>query len=224
MDIEDFMSKKLLKKGTTAKCFLLKNGNVFKQFNSPLDISDVERFKYFLNFENENILFPFDFVYDNKKFYGYVTKRAMGQTLSESFASSNLEKLSIHSIKTEKNIDLVSQGKIIMHDLHSDNVIYDGNLIQIIDPDEYGIRDIYTVEEIKDTNFKYYRTLISNLFIANIHGITNRHSDYLIDRINRYKYSGYRTSEIIIKIKDDMEKYTKEQIEIPNDFNRIIRK
>ena len=51
MNIEDFMSKKLLKKGTTAKWFLLQNGNVFKQFNSPLNISDVERFKYFLNFQ-----------------------------------------------------------------------------------------------------------------------------------------------------------------------------
>ena len=67
MNLEDFISKKLLKEGTTAKCFLLQNGNVFKQFNNPLSISDVERFKYFLNFENESILFPFDFIYDNKK-------------------------------------------------------------------------------------------------------------------------------------------------------------
>lgn len=222
MNIEDFMSKKLLKKGTTAKCFLLQNGNVFKQFNSPLNISDVERFKYFLNFENENILFPFDFVCDNKKFYGYVTKRAIGDTLTESFSSSNLEKLSTNSIKVEKNIDLVSQGKILMHDLHSDNVIYDGNLMQIIDPDEYGIRDIYTVEEIKDTNFKYYRTLISNLFINDLE--INKNTQYVIDKINLYKYTGYRASEVIIKIKDDMEKYTKETINTVDDFNRIIKR
>lgn len=222
MNIEDFMSKKLLKKGTTAKCFLLQNGNVFKQFNSPLNISDVERFKYFLNFENENILFPFDFVCDNKRFCGYVTKRAIGDTLTESFSSSNLEKLSTNSIKVEKNIDLVSQGKILMHDLHSDNVIYDGNLMQIIDPDEYGIRDIYTVEEIKDTNFKYYRTLISNLFINDLE--INKNTQYVIDKINLYKYTGYRASEVIIKIKDDMEKYTKETINTVDDFNRIIKR
>ena len=222
MNKEDFISKKLLKEGTTAKCFLLQNGNVFKQFKSPLSISDLERFKYFFNFENENILFPFDFVYDSKKFYGYVTKRALGQTLSESFSSSDLEKLSTNSIKVQKNIDLVSQGKILMHDLHSDNVIYDGNLVQIIDPDEYGIRDIYTVEEVKDTNFKYYRTLISNLFITNI-GLS-KDTQYIIDKINLYKYTGYRASEVIIKIKEEMEKYTKEQIETVDDFNNIIRK
>lgn len=222
MNLEDFISKKILKEGTTAKCFLLQNGNVFKQFNNPLSISDVERFKYFLNFENESILFPFDFIYDNKKFYGYVTKRAFGQTLRESFSSNNLERLSTHSIKTEKNIDFVSQGKILMHDLHSDNVIYDGNLIQIIDPDEYGIRDIYTVDEIKDINFKYYRTLISNLFITNI-GI-NKNTQYIIDKINFHKYTGYRASEVIINIKYEMEKYTKETINTVDDFNSIIKR
>ena len=222
MNLEDFISKKLLKKGTTAKCFLLQNGNIFKQFNNPLCISDVERFKYFLNFENESILFPFDFIYDNKKFYGYVTKRAFGQTLRESFSGSNLERLSTHSIKTEKNIDFVSQGKILMHDLHFDNVIYDGNLVQIIDPDEYGIRDIYTADEIKDINFKYYRTLISNLFITNI-GI-NKNTQYIIDKINFHKYTGYRASEVIINIKYEMEKYTKETINTVDDFNSIIKR
>lgn len=222
MNIEDFISKKLLKQGTTAKCFLLQNGNVFKQFNAPLSISDVERFKYFLNFQNENILFPFDFICDNKKFYGYVTKRAIGDTLTESFSSSNLEKLSTNSIKVEKNIDLVSQGKILMHDLHSDNVIYDGNLVQIIDPDEYGIRESYAVDEIKDINFKYYRTLISNLFITNI-GI-NKNTQYIIDKINLHKYTGYRASEVIINIKEEMEKYTKETINTVDDFNRIIKR
>lgn len=224
MNIEDFMDKKLLKKTKKSKCYLLQNGNVFKQFNCPLSVSDVERFKHFLNYENESILFPFDFICDSKKFYGYITKRAIGQTLSECFLDSDLDKLSTNSIKVEKNIEFVSQGKILMHDLHSDNVIYDGNLVQIIDPDEYGIRDIYTVEETKDTNFKYYRTLISNLFIVNMQGIKNRHADYFIDRVNCYKYTGYRASEVIMKIKDDMEKYTKEQIETSGDFNSIIRK
>lgn len=222
MNIEDFMNKKLLQKGTTSKCFILKSGNVFKKFNNPLKICDLERFKYFLDFQNENILFPFDFIYDNEKFYGYVTKRAVGQTLRESFLSSNLEKLSTNSIKVEKNIDFVSQGKILMHDLHSENVIYDGNLVQIIDPDEYGIRYSYSSDEIKDINFKYYRTLISNLFITNI-GL-NKHTQYIIDRINLHKYSGNRASEIIIQIKDDMEKYIKGQIETVEDFNNIIRK
>lgn len=222
MNLEDFITKKPLNKGTTSKCFLLQNGNVFKQFNNPLRVSDVERFKYLLNYENENFLFPFDFIYNSKEFYGYITKKATGDTLRNSFSNTNLEKLSTHSIKVENNIDYVSQGKILMHDLHSENVIYDANLIQIIDPDEYGIRDSYSVDDVKDINFKYYRTMICNLFITNI-GL-NQHTQYIIDRINRYKYTGNRASEILINIKDDMERYTKETINTVDDFNNIIRK
>lgn len=222
MNLEEYTSKKLLKKGTTAKCFLLQTGNVFKQFNTPLNISDMERFKYFLDYQNSSILFPFDFIYDNKRFYGYVTKRAIGDTLGNAFSGCNLEKLYEHSIDVEKNIEFVSEGKILMHDLHSDNVIYDGNLIQIIDPDEYGIRESYTKEEIKAINFKYYRTLISHLFIANI-GI-KENTQYIIDRINFHKYTGKTVSEIIIKIKEEMEEYTKERIQTVEDFNGIIRR
>lgn len=222
MNLEDFIGKKLLKKGTTAKCFLLQNGNVFKQFNTPLNISDIGRFRCFLDFQNSSILFPFDFVYDSKRFYGYVTKRAIGDTLGDTFSKCDLEKLSHHSIDVENNIELVSQGKILMHDLHSDNVIYDGNLIQIIDPDEYGIRESSTKEAIKDINFKYYKTLISHLFIANI-GI-NQNTQYIIDRINFHKYTGKTASEIIIKIKEEMEEYTKERIQTVDDFNSIIRR
>ena len=60
------------------------------------------------------------------------------------------------------------------------------------------------------------------MFITSI-GI-NKNTQYIIDKINFNKYTGYRASEIIIKIKDEMEKYTKEQIETVEDFNRIIRK
>ena len=187
MSFFDFSDKKLLKKGTTSQCFILKTGDIFKQFNKPLSMSDVERFKYFLNYKNENFLFPFDFIYDDKKFYGYISKRALGQTLKESFSSSNLEKLFIDSIKLEKNIDYISQGKILTHDLHSENIIYDGNLIQIIDSDEYGIRESYSIDEIKNINYQYYRVLISYLCIKKM--IKNNNSQYIIDRINSYVIS-----------------------------------
>lgn len=222
MNIEEFINKKKLDKGMTSQCYLLQNGNVFKQFNTPLNIKELDKFKYFLNFENENILFPFDFVYDTKKFYGYVTKRAFGQTLRESFSSSNLEKLSTHSIKVESNIDFLSKGKILMNDLHSNNIIYDGNLIQIIDPDDYEIRHNYNYNKIKELNFKDYMTVISNQFVINI-GISTK-TRYIIDKINIYKYTGKTASEFIIKIKDEMEKYTKEKIETVEDFNNIIRR
>lgn len=221
MNLKQFKTKKFLNKGTTGKCFLLKDGTVFKKFNSPLDLSELERFKYFLNYKNDNFLFPFDFIYDNKKFYGYITKRALGDTLQKTFKNSDLEKLSINCIKLEKNIDLISEGKIIMYDYHSENVMYDGNLIQVIDSDDYGITDFYTEDAVKERNYEYNRIMMCNLCLTNIK--LNKHTDYITDRIIRYKHSDVKVSEILVNIKEDIEKHYKENISTINDFNNIIR-
>jgi len=222
MNLEQYITKKFLNKGTTSKCFLLKNGTVFKQFNNPLDLSELERFKYLLNYKNDNFLFPFDFVYDNKKFYGYITKKALGDTLEKTFKNSDLKKLSTDCIKLEKNIDLISSGKIIMYDYHSANIMYDGNLIQVIDPDDYGINNFYTEKEVKIRNYQYNRIMMCNLFLSNIK--LNKYTNYITDKVYQYKCCDAKVSDILINIKEDIEKYYKENINTVNDFNNMIRK
>ena len=87
MNLDDFITKKLLKDGKNSKCYLLQTGEVFKQFKPAISPNDVEKFKYFLNYKNESFFFPFEFLCDGKKFYGYISKRALGKTLSESFST-----------------------------------------------------------------------------------------------------------------------------------------
>lgn len=222
MKLEDLIITKMLGKGNSSKCFTIQNGDVFKKFNNPLDVIQIEMFKYFSNYENESFLFPFEFVYDDKKFYGYITKRFKGETLEKLFPSCNLENLSTHSIKLENNIDYISEGKIVMHDFHSENIMYDKKLLQVIDPDEYGIRDFYSFKEIKDINFNYYRTMIGKLFLSNI--AFSKNTKYIIDRVNEYRVCDIKVSEMILKIKEDIEKYYKEKIDTIEDFNTIIRK
>jgi len=222
MDLQQFTNKKYLNRGQCSKCYILPNGNVFKQFNNPLSISDIERFKYFLKYENESFLFPFDFVHDKKKFYGYITKKALGLTLRECFSVSDLENMAKNSQNLEENINYVSKGKIVMNDYHSENIMYNQKMFEVIDTDEYSIRDYATIEEVTDINMKNHRKLITNLFITNIKN--NSHTKYILDRINIYKYSGMPASQIIIKIKEDMEKHYKESIETVDDFNEVIRK
>lgn len=222
MNLDELLDKEYLNKGACSKCYILKDGNVFKKFNNPLNISDINRFKYLLEYSNESFLFPFDFVYDNKKFYGYITKRALGKSLEEVFLNSNLEDLSRNSIKLQKNIEYISEGKIAMYDFHSNNIMYDGKILEVIDPDEYGINGIYNVEYVKRLNLGAYRTMICNLFIFNIP--FNKNSKYIIDRINKYKYIDARTSEIIINIKEDIEKHYKEKISTLEEFNKLTRR
>lgn len=221
MNLDDFITKKLLKDGKNSKCYLLQTGEVFKQFKPAISPKDVEKFKYFLNYKNESFFFPFEFLCDGKKFYGYISKRALGKTLSESFSSVNLERLSTHSMKVEANIRRISEGKILIDDIHGRNVLYDGETIQIIDTDDYKIID-ENIEKIKSENLYAYKTMICNLFVSNL--VLNKHTKNIIDKINLYRYMRITASETIIKIKNEMEKYAKEQIETVDDFNRIIRK
>lgn len=221
MNLDDFITKKLLNDGKNSKCYLLQTGEVFKQFKPAISPRDVEKFKYFLNYKNESFFFPFEFLCDGKEFYGYISKRALGQTLNESFSSVNLEKLSTHSIKVEENIRHISEGGILIEDLHGKNAIYDGESIKIIDTDDYKIVDD-DIEKIKQKNLNAYKTMICNLFVSSL-GL-NKHTQNIIDKINLYRYMRITASETIIKIKNEMEKCAKENVETVDDFNRIIRK
>lgn len=222
MELKEIGKKKFLGKGACAKCYVLEDGNVFKNFNYPLNISDIDRFKCFLQYKNESFLFPFEFIYDTKKFYGYITKKAQGIVLKKSFSSSNLENLSKNSIRLEKDIRYISEGKIVIHDLNSENVIYNEKKFVVIDPDEYGIRYSASKDDVEKINLDKYRKRITNLFLMNLP--LNKDTKYIIDIIAKHKYSNAKVSDIILDIKNNMENYYKEKIETIDDVREIIKK
>ena len=147
-------------------------------------------------------------------------KKMPGKKLSEVFSSSFLNDLSRHSHKLERDIDFVSSGGIVLYDFHEDNLLYNGNKYSVIDPDENGI--VNSSLRAKEFNHRFHRVLIGNLFLGNLENI--KHTKVIRDNITKYKYMDLKPSQMIFQVKDDMEKYTKEQIETVDDFNRIIRK
>lgn len=222
MKKEELMKKRKLGEGETSICYELQNQNVFNEFNSPLSLSEIEKFKHFLKYENKSFLFPFDFVYDEKYFYGYITKRARGLELHENILKSDLEKLSKASSVVEEDIDFISQGNILIRDLHAGNIIYDDEKLQIIDQNEYIIKPNYDIVDVIGENSKTYRIMFTNLFKSYI--FHNKESRFILQKLNKYENSGYSTSEIIIKLKEDIEKHYKEEINTLEEFDRLIRK
>lgn len=220
MKLEEIGKKQFLGEGFMAKCYTLENGNVLKLFNNPMNVSEIDRFKYFLKYSNDTILFPFEFIYDENTFYGYITKRALGQTLGQTFSNSNLLNLSTNSYKFERDIDFVSNGGIILYDLHEDNVLYDGNKYTVIDPDEYEKNDgfLYT----KESNQAIHRFLINDLFYINL--VKFKTSKMLLEKITKYKYLSIKPSQMIVQIKEDIEKYYKEDITTLDDIKNITRR
>lgn len=220
MLLKEIGNRKFLGKGTMSRCYLLEDGKVLKLFKRTRNLYEMDNFKYFLEYSNDSFVFPFEFIYDSRKFYGYIMKKAPGKALKQIFSKSTLTNLSNHSYKLERDIDFVSSGGIFLYDLHDENVLYDGNKYSVIDPDENAISD--NPLRAKEFNNKAHRMLIGNLFLDNIESI--KHTRLIRKNIYEYKNIGIRPSEMIAQVKSDMENYYKEKIETLEDINNIIRR
>lgn len=220
MQKKEIGKKKFLGSGNFNKCYTLENGNVYKEFGKPLNLVEIDRFKYLLEYKNSSMAFPFDFVYDNNKFYGYITEKAPGIVMEKAFEKSNILDMSTNSIRVEKDIKYISDGLIIMYDFHDNNFMYDGKKFTIIDFDEYAKVSIYSKDEIIKRNTKIYKGLFYELF----NGIlkTNRNTSYVVNRIQKYYHLDMTASEMLYQIKEDLDKYYKTDINKPEDIKQII--
>lgn len=211
-----FSNKEYMDKGSDSKCYLLPNGQVLKEFNTPKDIKEIERYKYIKNYENENFIFPKEFICDSKKFYGYIMDKAPGKKLDDVFSKSNLIDLSTHSYKLEKNIDFLSKANITMYDFHGSNVLYDSKKYTVIDMDDYGI---YKKDGVLEKNRHLHRVLIGNLFLENI--IRNKYTLSVLNKIDKYKNMNILPSEMIVDIKMDLDYEFKENITTLDDLKKL---
>ncbi len=212
----------ILGKGHEGICYDLGNGNALKLFNEAGDLSEIEKFKYLLNYKNESFLFPFDFIVDNELFLGYITKKSLGKTLEKSFNSLDLEKLSTHSIPIEYNIKQLSKAKILFDDFHEGNIMYDTEKLEVIDTDFYQINVDLPLDSIKKKNSDYYKLIIGGLLKRGI--MCTKETRYIIDKIIKYEDLTISGSEMLIKVKELMEKYYKEKINTIDDLHTILRR
>ena len=220
MKLKQIGNKTYFDEGSLSKCYLLDDGNVLKLFDEPRKLYEMDNFKYFLKYSNDSFCFPFEFIYNSRKFYGYIIKRMPGKKLKEFFHTSNLIHLYKNYFKLEKDMDFVSSGGIVLYDLHDENILYDGEKYSVVDPDENAV--ISDALRAKEFNYRFHRILIGNLFLENIEDI--KHTKLIRDNITKYKYMFIRPSEMIFQVKDDMERYYKEKIETVEDVNNIIRR
>ena len=221
-DLQRINELEVLGKGHEGMCYDLKNGNALKLYGNVRSLVEIEKFKYMLKHANESFLFPFEFIFDEEHFLGYITKKSLGLTLEKSFNSLDLEKLSTHSISLEYNIKQLAQAKILLDDFHEGNIMYDKEKLEVIDTDFYKVNVDMPVENIKKLNSDYYKFTISGLLKRGIK-YTNQ-TRYVFDKITKYEYLTLSASELLIKIKEEMEKYYKEKIDTIDDLHEVLRR
>lgn len=222
MNLNKIEGKKFLGKGNYGKCYELESGSILKLFNKPQSLIEIDKFRYMLKYKNESFLFPFDFVYDDKKFYGYISKKSLGIPLKDSFSSSNIEELSNNSILLEEDILKISEGRILIDDFHEGKIMYDGQKLEVIDTDFYQALVPFTPKEIRKDNLFHYKIVLARLFKTNITYIED--TKYIFGQIDKYLHSDILPSDMIASIKEDMEKYYKEKIKTMNQIQKIIRR
>ena len=222
MNLSEFEDKKFIDKGTQGKCYLLQDGNVVKIFDYPRNLSQMRKLKRFKEYENESFVFPIDFIYNSKKFYGYITKYVPGKAIDDVFSKKNLLDLSKHSFKLEKNIDFVSSGGIKLNDFHAGNLIYDGNKFVSIDHDDDEFME--DIDLTKEENRSAHRILIGKLFLRDLENFDWIHTKLIRNSVREYMYSKMPPSEMIIGIKEKLDKEYKEDIKKMEDIKSIVRR
>lgn len=205
MDKELLKEKKYIGSGLFGDCYELTNGDILKIFKTPQSISNIKKYKLFQNYQNESFIFPYDFYIKRKKFLGYVSKKAPGKGLDESFKLYNLENLSKNLFKLDRDIMYISSGGIIMRDVHSDNVFYDGNKYSIIDTDAYKFcGGDFDKESIYYDNIRKIKCAIFESIYENF---VDDKDSRLYHELRKYCIWNYNVGDALLSIGNKIEEY-----------------
>ena len=199
---KEFYDKKI-DEGTSAVCFLLNNGEVYKEFFCPELYADI--IECLSNYSSNNILFPKKVVYvkDNgdKKFKGYISDFATGVYLSEIDKEININIFLEHLELLEKELFKYVTYGIIASDLNTKNLTYDKDK-------GFIIFDIGMFERTNEDNFSdMYRMVLSelnNTLVAELieDFSCNKRDDIKEIVLNCMYYFRIRVSMMIKKIKE----------------------
>ena len=221
------MDKKLLRdkiflgEGTSGRCYEIKTGEVVKLFKFSRDIKEIEKYRQFSKFQNDSILFPYDFLVKNNKFIGYVTKKASGQILDYSLRVHSLESISRNSIKLEKDIKYISYNGVMMFDVHRENMFYDGYKFSIIDTDGFD-SSAYEEESTYLRNVNKVKRAIFEVIRDELVSKNNPvFQNELYLKMYKYVTWDYSISEMILLFRDILEKHYGESIDKLCDIKQL---
>lgn len=216
------MDKKYIDRGATGVCYELSNGNVLKIFNKPKKISNLEKYKSFLDYKNHTVIFPHEFITSLSKFKGHISIRAEGVKLnSEDFKGYKINDMYKGLVVLEKDIEYVSNGGIKMIDNHSGNMFYDGKKFSVIDVDSY-----YISEGLKDKVLYKNQIRINEIFyeiFCDYIDFDIKNRDKVKSLLRKHIFWDLNVVETLYQFKSIIEEYYGNTIETISDIKKIIK-
>ena len=156
--------------GTSAICFLMKNGNVLKLYiNTHLKYElfhkyDMEEHLIFLNkIKNDSYIGPEEILIKNDEVIGYIYPYVPGKVIKNLNNNIKLKSLINAYEKLYKDTILISNDSYKLQDLHQKNIIFNNN-IYIIDVYK-GYFDESNIDNLFIKNMGYInKTIINAIF------------------------------------------------------------
>ena len=163
-----------------------------------------------MNYQNDSILFPYDFKVINKRIIGYKSKKAPGKKIDMCFKNQSLEQMSKDIIQLEKDILKVSSGKICMSDVNTSSIFYDGNKFSMIDVDYYYISHL-PIDEIFYKNIKRIKCIFFELIrIELLKDDCNK--EKILNELRKYCIYEYEINQMLLDSKYILEYYCNKTI------------
>lgn len=212
MDKKLLKNKKYIGEGLNGICYELTSGEVLKLFKVSSDLEDIEKYKSFLKYKNNSILFPYEFLTKRNKFIGYISEKASGEALDKSILLYDFEQMYLSAKKLEQDIRHVSNGNIYMHDLHSKNIFYDGNEFNIIDTDAYNFSH-FDEETLYYINIKKIKRAILEALYDELFkkGFPNSNSK-VYHELRKYCVWDYDISDAFLNFKNIIEDHSNQKV------------
>ena len=137
---------------------------IFKEGEEPIDQQTA---KYLTDITTDRIILPRKLLFYNNAFKGYtmklVSQKGSGKRISTTPKEDVLESI----VALEKDIETLSQKKVLLNGATPGYTLYNGNLY-IVDPSNYRILDAVDTSSLEQLNQFQLHLLITELIAADL--------------------------------------------------------
>lgn len=200
--------------GTTARCYMAKDGNVIKKYKNNYDSikllnqpNFIENLEGINSISNEYIIGPKKLLYIDNKMSGYIYEYVKSNDICKINSSTKLSTLFKNFEIVLDNIKRISDENFLLQDIHGKNILFYKDIYYFIDLD----RGYFTSAFDKDELYILNSRSVLNTVIDSIYKLKPwQDADYIGVDVNSYLYSKYIDIEVIKKLCDDYKNYCKE--------------
>ena len=137
---------------------------IFKDGEEPIDQETAE---YLTNIHTERILLPKKLLFYNNVFKGYSMKLVPQKGSGQRMIAAPKDELIGSVIALEKDVDKISQKKVLLNGANPGYVLYNGELY-LVNPAGYSILELEKSEDLKRLNAYQIHLLLIELIASDL--------------------------------------------------------